>query len=51
MARHDYAYTFLIDGAHWVDNRANLLKAGDGYGGLNSLLRVRGSRAQDTLCG
>jgi serine protease AprX len=35
-----YAYKFLLDGRRWLDDPANPRKAGDGYGGLNSLLLI-----------
>lgn len=33
-----YAYKFLLDGQHWLDDPANPRKSHDGAGGLNSVL-------------
>ncbi|HEU5101592.1 MAG TPA: S8 family serine peptidase [Roseiflexaceae bacterium] len=35
-----HVYKFLLDGVRWLDDPANVRKAPDGLGGLNSLLRV-----------
>jgi serine protease AprX len=35
-----YKYKFLLDGARWLDDPANMRKSWDGFGGFNSLLTI-----------
>jgi serine protease AprX len=36
----DYHYKFVVDGARWVEDPANGVKAPDAYGGLNSVIHI-----------
>ena len=36
----NYAYKFLLDGQHWLDDPANPAKVPDGLGALNSIFEV-----------
>jgi serine protease AprX len=35
-----YAYKYVVDGQRWLDDRANLRRVDDGYGGFNSIVSV-----------
>ncbi|GAB4407398.1 MAG: hypothetical protein Fur0044_00260 [Anaerolineae bacterium] len=41
LAPGQYAYKFLVDNTHWLDDPVNPQKIPDGLGGLNSLLVVQ----------
>ena len=35
-----YAYGFVVDGEHWVEDPTNPYKISNGFGGFNSILEV-----------
>lgn len=44
----DYAYKFLLDGWHWLDDPTNPRKVWDGHGGFNSWFEINEPRIKNT---